>query len=323
MIPPLQVFPLAPAGFAERLRAARRHLQRWFDAVRLSNVSRSRRRRRQAEWAVRIRDVMSCPDLDRIPRVPGAGAIVGRYQTMHNGLQILDGSYYGWRCSSMFVASGGVHEPQEELVFAAVIEHIASRCDGPGDPGAVMLELGAYWGFYSLWFASRVPCARCILVEPVADNLDMGMANARLNADKTPGARFEFLRAAVGASPGTDPTLGRVTTVDELVECLRLNRIDILHADVQHAEHAMLLGSEGTLRRNLVRFAFVSTHSAELHTLCRDHLLRHGFRILADADLEDTYSTDGIIVACHHTVTNPPHVSISLRRSTAACSRGA
>ena len=69
--------------------------------------------------------------------------------------------------------SDGVHEPQKELVFAQVIETLPER--------PVMLELGAYWGFYSLSLLQERPAADCHLVEPDSENLSCGRLNFRLN----------------------------------------------------------------------------------------------------------------------------------------------
>ena len=51
----------------------------------------------------------------------------------------------------------GVHEPGEERMFAEVIRRMP--------PGALMIELGSYWAFYSTWFGKAVPSARIFCVE--------------------------------------------------------------------------------------------------------------------------------------------------------------
>lgn len=77
---------------------------------------------------------------------------------MHIGIGVSVLGYYGEGVLIMLVESRGVHEPQKERAFTAVVPHIT--------PGSIMLELGAYWAFYSLWFAKDVPNARSFLVEP-------------------------------------------------------------------------------------------------------------------------------------------------------------
>jgi hypothetical protein len=105
---------------------------------------------------------------------------------MHNGVKVVKDCYYRWRGTFIFVATKGVHEPQDERVFAEVLKFV--------QPGGLMIELGAYWGFYSLWFAHEIANPRCLLVEPELINLDLGRENFRLNAKDG-----EFVRAMVGA----------------------------------------------------------------------------------------------------------------------------
>ncbi len=256
--------------------------------------------RKRRAWQVRIDDVLACPDRTLLPPITGAGAVVNHVQTMHNGLRIVEGSYYRWRGTLMFAATGGVHEPQEERVFAEVLKYVR--------PGGVMVELGAYWGFYSMWFARSVPDARCVLVEPAAENLALGMANFRLN-----GLDGEFVRAGVGATSGRVPKLGRMTCVDDLVTERGLGQIDILHCDIQGFEGDMLRGAVRTLAARQVRFAFISTHTNPLHAECRAALISHGFDIIADADLDGTYSFDGVLVGQLRGTLGPGPVPISQR----------
>jgi hypothetical protein len=62
-----------------------------------------------------------------------------------------------------------------------------------------------------------------------------------------------------------------------------------------------------------VCFVFISTHSAELHTHCRAELLKQDFEIIADADLQGTFSVDGILVGQLRGVQGPGPVAISQR----------
>jgi hypothetical protein len=138
----------------------------------------------------RFREVVSDPNNQRIPRVPWAG-VIGRdprfedpFVVMHNGLRVLMGSYYG-AFSQILVINRGVHEPQEELAFSRVLDRIT--------PGEGMVELGAYWGFYSAWFKSRHPENRAFLIEPEPLHLEAGRRNFELNA-----LDGEFVRGHVG-----------------------------------------------------------------------------------------------------------------------------
>ena len=57
-----------------------------------------------------------------------------------------------------------------------------------------MVECGAYWGFYSLWFARDVPGGIAGLIEPNAANLETGRRNFR-GTDLRAAA---FIESAVG-----------------------------------------------------------------------------------------------------------------------------
>lgn len=302
--------PTPSPTLGERLRASRRALSAAWDALRFATIARASQKRREREWQERINDVLSCPDEALIPRHPDAGKIIDGAQIMHNGLRIVPGSYYGWRGTRMFAAARGVHEPQEERVFAAVLPHIR--------PGSVMLELGAYWAFYSMWFARSVPDATCVLVEPEADNLDAGLANLRLN-----GLRAHAVRAMIGAtaapkrdaaaSPGASAPagIGRLTSVDELADHFSLERIHILHSDIQGFEGDMLRGASRMLAAGRIDFVFISTHTPEVHAECRDLLHAASLEMIAEADMNETYSFDGLLVAQRPGIPGPGPIAIA------------
>lgn len=292
--------PLPPPTIAERIRGIALHLKRSLDVVTRRTLLRRSHQKKLREWDARIADVLACPDNALLPRATRAGKVYGHTQLMHNGLWVVKDSYYRWRGTRMFAATAGVHEPQEERVFSEVLKFIHS--------GSTMIELGAYWGFYSMWFAREVERARCVLVEPVLVNLDLGRANFRLN-----GLEGEFVRARVGATSSRHWRRGNTIAVDELVEQRGLTQIDILHCDIQGYEGEMFKGAERTLQARKVGFAFISTHSDTLHTSCRSELIRHGFDIIADADMQGTYSFDGILVGQLRGTHGPGPVPIAQR----------
>jgi predicted O-methyltransferase YrrM len=295
--------PAAPITLGERFRAARRAtLGRGHDLF-LRIFKPGKVRKRDQSWADRVAEVLASPDNNAIPRHPDAGKIIDGTQVMHNGLRIVAGCYYGNFSRRMFAQARGVHEPQEERVFAEVLPHIPA--------GGVMLELGAYWGFYSLWFASRVKDARCILVEPVNDNLDSGRANFRLN-----NLSAEFVVAGIADKPGHVRKVGPVTSVDALVERFNLQHIHILHSDIQGFEGDMLKGAAKALAAGMIDYIFISTHGQELHESCRRTLQDAGFEMIADADMNETYSFDGLLVGKRRGVSGPGPVPISHRTAT-------
>ena len=111
----------------------------------------------KANWRKRIDDVLACADNAKMEFHEHAGTLQGDYMIMHNGLKILPLSYYGWPVLQMLHETKGIHEPQEEYVFQEVLKHMPE--------GAVMIELGAYWSFYSMWFNKDIKKAKNYMLE--------------------------------------------------------------------------------------------------------------------------------------------------------------
>jgi FkbM family methyltransferase len=248
----------------------------------------------------------SCRDTDALPKVVGAGQILetadGRVQVMHNGVLIAEGCYYGDWMTTIIRDLAGHHEPQEEIAIDLIVERIA------GDTGApTMVELGAFWAYYSLWMMHRVPATRAILVEPDPNNMEAGRRNLALN-----GRHAEAIQAAVGAEPRppepfdceSDGVSRLVPTesLTSLVERFGLDRIDVLLVDVQGAETALLEGARHTLA-DRVRFLVVSTHHHDIsgdpltHQRCLDLIRGLGGHIIAEHTVAESFSGDGLIAA--------------------------
>ena len=253
-----------------------------------------------SDWEQRIADALECPDNDRIPRCENAGKLSGSCITMHNGIRIRALSYYGAGILNLLIKNRGVHEPQEELAFQEVLTFVP--------PGAVMIELGAYWGFYSLWFASMVRNPTCYLVEPDPRNIESGKQNFKIN-----GKKGNFYKAAAGDLSTTQLRTGKLITVDDFCRKQKLSHIDILHADIQGAELSMLQGARSLLSESRIDFIFLSTHSNSLHYACLDFLTKFGYVVLCSADCDQTYSYDGLLVVKRGSIQQPEKISISLK----------
>ena len=236
----------------------------------------------QQEWRVRIKDVISSDDNHYIPRVVDAGKIKGTYQLMHNGLKIVRGSYYGKGITQMLKKNKGVHEPQEERVFQEVLKILKTD--------ALMVELGAYWSFYSMWFLKEVRDGKAVMYEPDLKNLDYGIANFTLN-----GFTGDFNHAFIGkeCKDGETPTV----SLDFIVKDKNIDFIDIVHCDIQRSEFEMLKGARKTIADKKIGYFFISTHSDELHQNCLTFLQDNGFILVAECNLDQTYAVDGLIVA--------------------------
>ena len=253
-------YHLAPSGFFDR----------YFRNYKLSPY-----------WKNRVDEVLACEDNAAIPRVGNAGVIKGGKQVMHNGLKVNLGSYYGPEYAKMLLLSKGVHEPQEERIFMEALKGLPA--------GAVMIELGAFWSFYSMWFNKEVAGAVNIMVEPDAFNIGQGKRNFKLN-----GMRGEFIQAFIGK----DQNAGNKTlSIDKLVKERDISFIHMLHSDIQGYEYEMLVGAETTLHENKVGYLFISTHSNEVHYKCVNLLEQKKYLIICSIDLNETFSEDGLIVA--------------------------
>ena len=252
----------------------------------------------------RIGMTTSCRDCDPIPKVAEAGQIViengRRVQVMHNGLRVSAGDYYGDWTAEVITLLRGHHEPQEEFIFCEVLKHLP--------PDATMVELGGFWSYYSLWFLHENPSnRRAIVVEPDPNNLDVGRDNARLN-----GRSIEFVQASVGAESIPEhifrgETAGPISipqvTVPQLLEERGIASLEILHCDVQGAETDVLQSCRGLLKAGRIRFCIVSTHSHHIsgdpltHQRCLALLQDAGGQILAEHDVHESYSGDGLTAA--------------------------
>ena len=249
-------------------------------------------------WREKIRIVTQAPDNDRISRVRQAGQIVGDVQIMHNGIKIHVGSYYGDGNTVLLSKNRGVHEPQEEWVFKEILKYMPHE--------AVMVELGAFWGFYSMSFQQKVKGGVSFLIEPDPHALASGKNNFKLNKLK---GHFLNYYISDQLEEGKPPTI----TLNELLKQNRITHVNILHSDIQGFELKMLQGAKEYLLQGKIDYLFISTHTNELHEDCKKILLEHNYLILCDANLKQSYSWDGIIVAKYNSVDGPTGIKIALR----------
>lgn len=237
------------------------------------------------DFAGRFREIISDPINFLIRRHPRAGYVDNNLVCLHNGLMVpVSGphAYYGG-FSTILVLNRGVHEPLEEFVFQQLLNRL------PESPR--MLELGAYWGHYSMWLKQARPGASVHLVEPEPANILAGKHNFQLN-----GFTGTFLQAFVSR---------QYFGVDRYLEQQGLPSLDVLHADIQGFEMEMLEGAQSLLGRRAADYLFVSTHSQELHDGVVRKLADAGYRVEVSSDFESgTTSFDGFVFASSSAV--PP-----------------
>ena len=116
----------------------------------------------------------------------------------------------------------------------------------------------------------------------------------------------------MGKKPGVDP---KIITVDSFCHDQDIKHLDILHADIQGFELDMLMGAKEMLSQKKIDYIFISTHSNELHEQCLEILGHNQYAILASANLDETYSYDGLIVAKKESLQVPSQIVISKRKA--------
>jgi hypothetical protein len=250
----------------------------------------------------RFREVISDPLNLLIERVPMAGVIEANHVYLHNGNRVPivgDGAYYG-SFSQLLAVNRGVHEPLEEYVFQQLLKSLG------GTP--VMLELGAYWGHYSMWLKKVRPASTVILVEPDAKHLATGVNNFKQN-----GLTGEFIQSLVGRDH---------LQLDAFRASRQLGRLDILHVDIQGHEVEMLEGCRRTLAERYVDYLCISTHTQAIHGHVVGEMTKFGYRVEVSSDFDnDTTSHDGFVFASSPSVSQVFHNFHPIGRTKIAESR--
>jgi FkbM family methyltransferase len=194
----------------------------------------------------------------RLPRqarfavdLPGGGRL-----RMHGGDRVANRVYWrGWRG----------HEPEASELWFRLAERM---------PAPVVLDVGAFSGYYALLAALAAPEATVIAFEPLAAARERLQRNLDLNLL----SRVQVEGRAVGRTPGTQafwhrtdglPTSSgldrrfvegkstdivgdelEVTTIDAVVTERALARVDLIKIDTETTEHDVLAGARDTLARH-------------------------------------------------------------------------
>jgi len=226
---------------------------------------------RETELRNRVLTTIACDDCKDIPTDPNAGNVIRiqnvSYQLMHNGIKILQDCYYGKWMTQIIRSLKGYHEPQEEKAFYEVLKYL------PKD--AVMIELGSYWGYYSLWFQKEILDAKNYLIEPDIKNLWIGKKNFDLN-----NAIGDFTHAMIGGVSAEkqefinwdyEKSYIRQVCMDDFAKLKNIPYIHLLHSDIQGAEVEMLRGCKSLIENRRIGYLFISTHRG-VHEKCLDIL---------------------------------------------------
>ncbi len=263
---------------------------------------------------------ISCRDADYIKRVPSAGRTktIGdiEAQVMHNGILVKSAGYQGEWQKYVIQKLRGVHEPQEEKVFYEILKKLPKQ--------SVMIELGSWWAYYSLWFLSEKEASVAYCCEPNPENLALARTNAELNNIKS--NRISYIHAAAGdvdhkkvpfATEQKQSIDTEIRSVDGLVEEHDIRSVAILHMDIQGAELSALKGALKSIKRGKIRFVFISTHHYSIssdpliHQKCQDFIVENGGHIITDHGILESCSGDGLIVASFYSEDRELKIEVS------------
>lgn len=233
------------------------------------------------KYKLKFDRVIDDPYNDLIPRTNDSGTIDADGNIISNsGIKIVPNSYCG-EFTDILIHNRGVHEASQEYFFGEILNRIKS--DGVNDNN-VMIELGSYWAYYSLWY-KKVVGGKCICVEPNIHKLNVGKKHFEIN-----GYEAEFINGKIGKYK-IDINL------NDLVRIHKLSHIDIIHADIQRAEVEMLYGGGELFSKHMVDYVFISSHSNQLHDECMRILDEYGYHILFEQNVDQSYFGDGLIIA--------------------------
>ncbi len=260
----------------------------------------------------RVLTTICCDDCQELPKVESAGKVIGNdqesYQLTHNGIKLIKDCYYGSWMTTLITLLQGHHEPQEEKAFYEILKYFPSN--------AVMIELGSYWGFYSMWFQKEIAGAQNFLIEPDPKNIEIGKKNFDLN-----GMQGNFTHAMVGEisldeAEFTDWNYVKhavpVVSIDDFAAEHNIDFIHMLHSDIQGAEVDMLKGCAKLMAEKRIGYYFISTHRG-VHELCLDLLHNYGLEIIVSINRDESFSADGLIVAKLPDIPGPDGLDITKR----------
>lgn len=246
----------------------------------------------------RVKLTSSCKDCEKLDRHPKSGQIEidesgNKYQYMFNGVKILYGTYHSPWMNEIIKNLKGHHEPQEELGFHYVLSTLNDSSN--------MIELGANWAYYSIWFNKLIKDPYNLCIEPILDNLANGKKNIEFNDCENVDYINGFMGPTFTAKTKFQNWDGSILELDRYsLEKLILDSgkyYDIIHSDIQGAELMVLESSKSVF--NKIGYLVISTHDNK-HGLCVKFLNENNFTILVEHSIAESYSADGLIIAINN-----------------------
>ena len=235
-----------------------------------------------------------CKDCDIYKKCDNAGEIKlinnHPYQIMFNGVLVYEGGYHSDWMTNIIRRLKGHHEPQDECVFVDIIRKYIPE-------NSIMIELGSFWAYYSLIFKKEIKSSTCYLIEPILDKLKIGKHNFQINdfSGTFINAHISHKRANIFKDWDGEILNIPGITIDDIFNHYKLDRVQVLHADIQGCEVEMLDNCE-CLKNEKIDFLFIGTHIK--NSIVTNKLIKYNYHILLDLEQENTFADDGLVVAC-------------------------
>ena len=177
------------------------------------------------------RDIITSKYYNKIESAPHAGSLCYDIQIMHNGLLIYKKSYCDGNYNKILTKTRGIFEPEVQYYFENTLSKLKEN--------PVMIELGSYWAFYSMWFLKDVNNGKVFLVDPSPKNLMHGMKNFSLN-----NLKGDFTCAFIAEKSYSKMNQIPTISLDSFANEKDIQDISVLHVDIQGYELEMMKGAQ-------------------------------------------------------------------------------
>lgn len=156
-----------------------------------------------------------------------------------------------------------------------------------------MIEMGSNWAYYSLLFKHILKDLTTIniLCEP-SYMIAVGEYHFQIN-----GVEGHFYKGGVGNKMelhGFDIEINNYR-LQQLMEFHNLERVDILHCDIDFAEMILLEENEDFFKKGLSKFIFMLTHSDNITQQCKTFFESTNYKLLIDYPFP-TIGGDGLLI---------------------------
>ena len=129
--------------------------------------------------------------------------------------------------------------------------------------------------------------AKNYLIEPDQRRMAVGQKNFLLN-----GKEGKFIHGYAATKHNNDDADfggARPVYLDEFMKEEQIDRIAILHADIQGAEYEMLLSCKEAMESGKIDYFVISTHSQGLHDGCLRLLSQYGYAVIAEHSPDESF----------------------------------